>query len=102
MKSLRPRSPAEVRGGVGTTIGGDCAGAKELPPEMPLEWERRGMLFAAGGVEVAAPEADTGGVLCPPLDHGADDEPGWAIVLGVGAEMFSIDSAGEDGVVPGD
>ena len=83
----------------GEFIGGDCAGAKELPPALLLEWERRGTLFAAG---VAAPGTGTEGVLCPPLDHGADDEPGWAIVLGVGAEMFSIDSAGEDGVVPGD
>ena len=40
-------------------------------------------------------------MLCPPLDVGANDEPDWAIKVGGGAEVFTIGSAGEDGVVPG-
>src|SRR5579859_1399905 len=69
-------------GGVGINvgsgvIGGDCADAKELL------------------------SINAGGVLCLPLEDGENNEPGCAIKLGVGAEVFITGSAGEDGVFPG-
>ena len=105
----------------GGVIGGDCAGAKEPLPGMPLygdtgvacpldvavgfgcEGGRRG-LFTVEYVGVEDPELlpiDTGGMLCPPLEDGENDEPDWVIKVGDGAEVFTTGRAGEDGVFPG-
>src|SRR5207247_4081099 len=96
-------------GGVGTNrgggvIGGDGAGAKEPPPGMPLAGGAgvacppargvgyggaggRGVRCAVERVGGEAPEllpSESGGVLCPPLDDGANDEPDGAITGGGG------------------
>ena len=62
------------------------------------------MLCAVECAGVEAPELlpiDSGGVLCPPRDDGANDKPDGAIPVGGGTEVFTRGSAGEDGVVPG-
>lgn len=46
----------------------------------------------------------TGGVFCPPLDNGANDEPDCASEAGGGkgsAEVFTSGCEGKDGVTPG-
>jgi hypothetical protein len=109
LKSSHLRCLVDVGGDAGTNIGGgvvggDCAGAKEPLPGMLLE-SGAGVLFAVECAGVKAPALlpiDTGGVLCPPLDAGADDEPDWAIQAGGGVEVFTIGSAGEEGVAPGE
>ena len=122
MRAINPKSSpfgclVGDASGVGTNIGGgvaggDCAGAKELLPGMPLDVAvgygcegAKGMLFAfeyAGKETSELFPADTGGVLCPSRDDGADDEPDWAIPAGGGVEVFTIGSAGEDGAGPRD
>jgi hypothetical protein len=106
-------------GGVGTNIGGgvvggDWAGAKEPRPWVPLEVSAgvdcpldvgvgygceggRGVLFAIECAGVEAPEllSINVGVLCPPLDDGAND-------VGGGVEVFTMGSTGEEGIAPGD
>ena len=114
-------------GGVGTNIGGgvvggDWAGAKEPRPWVPLEASAgvdcplevaveysceggRGVLFAVQYAGASAPgllSIDNGGVLCPPLDDGANDGPAWAIEAGRGVEVFTMGSTGEEGTAPGD
>src|SRR5215469_1752018 len=76
----------------GGVPGGDCAGVKEPLPVMPLE-------VGAGG---ALCPVENAGVLCPPLDDGANDEPAAPLEAGGGVEVFTSGSAGEDGAVPGD
>src|SRR2546428_5644781 len=106
--------------GVGTNIGGgvvggDWAGAKEPLPGVPLEVSAgvdcpldvgvgygceggRGVLFAVECAGVEAPEllSINVGVLCPPLDDGANDGLDWAIEVGGGVEVFTMGSTDEE------
>ena len=92
---------------MGTNIGGDCAGAKEpldIVVESGCEGAKRvlGVVACAG---VAVPELlpiESGGVLCPPLAAGANAGPDWASESGGGVEVFTMGSAGEEGIAPGE
>src|SRR5215472_5866025 len=89
----------------GGVPGGDCAGVKEPLPVMPLEVSAGGALWPVEKVGGAAPgplPIAAAGVLCPPLDDGANDEPAAPLEAGGGVEVFTSGSAGEDGAVPGD
>ena len=96
--------------------GGDCVGAKEPLPGVvvvacPLDvavgygCEVTGGVFChvdCTGVEAPPPlliESD--GVLCPPLEECANDEPDW-VIPGGGVEVFTIGSALAEGVAVGD
>lgn len=125
MRAINPNiSPLRrLAGGCGAGIntGGYCVGAEEPLPGLPLEVGARadcpldvaveysceggkGVLIApayAGLEAPVLPPVVTGGVLCPPLDEEAKDEPDWAI-NGNAVEACAIGSTGEDSVAPGD
>jgi hypothetical protein len=107
LKSSHLRCLVGEGGGVGTNIGGDCAGAKEpldIVVESGCEGAKRvlGVVACAG---VAVPELlpiESGGVLCPPLVECATGELDSAITGGGGVEVFTMGSAGEEGVDTGE
>jgi hypothetical protein len=108
LKSGHLRCLADEGGGVGTNSGGGVvggAGAKE-PLDAAVGYGCEGAEGVLGVVEcsgVAVPELlpiESGGVLCPPLEESATDEPKRAIAGGGGVEVFTIGSAGEEGVAP--
>src|SRR2546421_8095115 len=120
LKSSLLRCLVGAGSGVGTNAGGGRAGAEEPLPcmsGMPLEggttvacplnvgYGCEDGIYIPCTVEctgVGTPELlDTTGVLCAPLDDGADDMPDWAITLGGCTEGFTSGSTGEDGVIPG-
>ena len=92
---------------MGTNIGGGCAGAKE-PLDVAVGYGCESGKGVPGVAECAGVEAplllliDSGGVLCPPLEESATGEPDCAITGGGGVEVFTIGSAGEEGVAPGE
>src|SRR5205823_5942949 len=91
----------------GGVVGVDCAGAKE-PLDIVVESGCEGTKRVPGVVAcvgAAVPELlpiESGGVLCPPLEDSATDEPDWAIAGGGGVEVFTMGSAGEDGFTSGE
>lgn len=91
----------------GGVVGGDCAVAKD-PLDAGVRYGCEGAkevfgVVACAGVPV--PELlpiESGGVLCPPLEESATDEPDRAIAGGGGVEVFTMGSADEEGVAPGE
>ena len=100
LKSSHLRCLGGEGGGVGTNIGGDCAGAKD-PLDAGVGYGCEGTKGVFGVVAcagVAAPELlpiESGGVLCPSLEESATDEPDGDIAGGGGVEVFTTGSADE-------
>ena len=74
---------------------------------MRASWTgRRGVLSVVAYAGVAVPgllPIESGGVLCPPLAAGANAGPDWASESGGGVEVFTMGSAGEEGIIaPGE